>query len=154
MKTFIIEILCWQKSFAILSLFDRQFTAPYMALLNRTTTVLSGGIPPTDPAAQPAMDEFYDRHTRRVEQLAAARGKELLIYEPGMGWEPLCDFLGVPVPKSPYPHLNSTAEALALEWELYWERWGVVVRGALRKWFLPLLFGVLVGGYLVVGRGC
>jgi hypothetical protein len=30
----------------------------------------------------------------------------LLIIEPGAGWEPLCAFLGVPVPDEPYPHLN------------------------------------------------
>ena len=152
MKSFTLEILAWQKSFALLSFLDREFTAPYMALLNRTTRVLSGGIEPMDPAARPMMEEFYDEHTRRVEQLAAANGRELLIYEPGMGWESLCDFLGVPVPESPYPHLNSTAEALRLEWDLYWERWGVVVRGGLRRWFLPVVLGILVGGYLVAAR--
>ena len=98
------------------------------------------------------MEEFYDGHTRRVERLAAASGRELLVYEPGMGWGPLCAFLGVPVPESPYPHLNSTAEALRLEWDLYWERWGVVVRGGLRRWFLPVVLGILVGGYLVAAR--
>ena len=98
------------------------------------------------------MEEFYDRHTRRVEQLAAARGMGLLIHEPGMGWEPLCDFLGLPVPKSPYPHLNSTAEALQLEWELYWERWNAVVRGALWRLFFPFLSSVLIGRYLVAAR--
>ena len=152
MKSFILEILAWRKPFALLACVDREFTAPYMALLSRTTRVLSGGIEPTDPAARPMMEEFYDEHTRRVEQLAAANGRELLIYEPGMGWESLCDFLGVPVPKFPYPHLNSTAEALQLEWDLYWERWGVVVRGGLRRWFLPVVLSILVGGYLVAVR--
>jgi hypothetical protein len=30
----------------------------------------------------------------------------LLVYEAGQGWEPLCRFLGVPVPDEPYPHSN------------------------------------------------
>lgn len=34
----------------------------------------------------------------------------LLVYRPGDGWEPLCDFLGVGVPDEPYPRTNSTAE--------------------------------------------
>jgi hypothetical protein len=25
-----------------------------------------------------------------------------------MGWEPLCAFLGKPVPKQPFPHVNDT----------------------------------------------
>jgi hypothetical protein len=27
-----------------------------------------------------------------------------------MGWAPLCEFLGVPVPDAPYPKTNSTEE--------------------------------------------
>jgi hypothetical protein len=33
---------------------------------------------------------------------------QLLIYESGEGWEKLCAFLGVPVPATPYPKVNST----------------------------------------------
>lgn len=152
MESSVIEILSWRKSFALLSFFDHEFTAPYMALLNRTTRVFSGGIQPTDPAARPAMEEFYHQHARHVEQLAAARGKELLIYEPGMGWEPLCEFLGVPVPTSPYPQSMSTTEALRLEWKMYWERWYSVLRGGfgLRMNDLVSVFGILAWGYWLV----
>ena len=34
--------------------------------------------------------------------------KRLLVHESGEGWEPLCDFLGVPVPASLYPKVNTT----------------------------------------------
>ena len=34
----------------------------------------------------------------------------LLVYEVGSGWEPLCAFLGVPVPDEPFPRSNATAE--------------------------------------------
>ena len=34
----------------------------------------------------------------------------LLVYELGSGWEPLCAFLGVPVPDQPYPHTNATTD--------------------------------------------
>lgn len=33
----------------------------------------------------------------------------LLVYEVGQGWQPLCDFLGVPVPDEPFPRLNTRA---------------------------------------------
>jgi len=34
----------------------------------------------------------------------------LLVYEVKQGWQPLCDFLGVPVPENtPFPRLNDTA---------------------------------------------
>lgn len=36
--------------------------------------------------------------------------ERLLVYTVGDGWEPLCRFLGVDVPDTPYPHTNSTAE--------------------------------------------
>ena len=31
-------------------------------------------------------------------------------YHCGQGWGPLCQFLGVPEPESPFPHLNDTQE--------------------------------------------
>ena len=35
----------------------------------------------------------------------------LLVYEISQGWEPLCAFLGLPVPEGkPFPHLNDAAE--------------------------------------------
>jgi len=37
----------------------------------------------------------------------------LLVYEPGQGWEPLCRFLGVAVPETPYPRVNSADDFAA-----------------------------------------
>lgn len=34
----------------------------------------------------------------------------LLIFDVAEGWGPLCDFLGVSVPGTPFPHANSTAD--------------------------------------------
>jgi hypothetical protein len=34
----------------------------------------------------------------------------MLIYDVGSGWEPICDFLGVPVPDAPYPRANDRAQ--------------------------------------------
>lgn len=35
---------------------------------------------------------------------------KLLVFDAPDGWEPLCKFLGVPVPSTPYPLTNTTAE--------------------------------------------
>src|SRR2546423_1574353 len=35
--------------------------------------------------------------------------EQLLVWEVGEGWEPLCEFLGVPVPDDPLPHENDRA---------------------------------------------
>ena len=52
--------------------------------------------------------EVYERHNRDVIESVPA--EKLLVYRPGDGWEPLCTFLGVPVPAVPYPKSNSTEE--------------------------------------------
>jgi hypothetical protein len=49
----------------------------------------------------------FERHNRAV--IAAVPASRLLVYQPGDGWEPLCGFLGVPVPDEPFPRLNDTA---------------------------------------------
>ncbi|HVY64445.1 MAG TPA: sulfotransferase [Gammaproteobacteria bacterium] len=49
--------------------------------------------------------------TRRNQQVIDALPPErLLVFSPKQGWEPLCAFLGVPVPKGPFPRVNSRDE--------------------------------------------
>lgn len=50
----------------------------------------------------------YEAHNDEVARTIAP--DRLLIYEPGQGWEPLCRFLGVPEPDTPYPRVNTTEE--------------------------------------------
>ena len=51
------------------------------------------------------MIERFKRHTEEV--LAAVPKDRLLVFEASQGWAPLCAFLGVPVPETPYPRENS-----------------------------------------------
>lgn len=53
-----------------------------------------------------AMIARFDAHNAAVR--AAIPAAQLLVYEVADGWEPLCRFLGVPVPERPFPHVNST----------------------------------------------
>ena len=50
----------------------------------------------------------YEAHNDEVARTIPP--DRLLIYEPGQGWEPLCHFLDVPEPDTPYPKVNSTEE--------------------------------------------
>jgi hypothetical protein len=52
--------------------------------------------------------EIYRRHNAQVRETIPA--ERLLVYEVAQGWEPLCAFLGVPVPDTPMPKVNSTEE--------------------------------------------
>jgi hypothetical protein len=51
--------------------------------------------------------QVFEAHNRAV--IDAVPPEKLLVYRPGDGWEPLCRFLGVPVPEADFPHLNDTA---------------------------------------------
>jgi Sulfotransferase domain len=58
-----------------------------------------------------ALDVFKRHNDTVIERVPA---DQLLVYEIGQGWEPLCEFLGVPVPEEPFPHLNDTASFRAM----------------------------------------
>jgi hypothetical protein len=45
-------------------------------------------------------------HNERVR--ATVPASRLVEYQPGDGWGPLCEALDVPVPDTPYPHVNTT----------------------------------------------
>nr|WP_203863755.1 sulfotransferase family protein [Planobispora rosea] len=49
---------------------------------------------------------YFERHNAEVR--AAIPADRLLVYRVGEGWEPLCAFLGVPVPDEPFPRANDS----------------------------------------------
>jgi hypothetical protein len=55
-----------------------------------------------DPAAAMAA---YEAHNRRVREAVPAG--RLLEWQPGDGWEPICQALATAVPDEPFPHLNT-----------------------------------------------
>jgi hypothetical protein len=50
----------------------------------------------------------YQRHIEEVK--AGVPPERLLIFTVDQGWEPLCRFLGVPVPAAPFPNVNDRAQ--------------------------------------------
>jgi hypothetical protein len=54
----------------------------------------------------------FDAHTEAVR--SAIPADRLLVYQVRDGWEPLCAFLGLPVPDEPFPRTNGRSE--------FWDR--------------------------------
>jgi len=52
--------------------------------------------------------DVYNRHNETVQRVIPA--ERLLVYDLSEGWDPLCSFLGVPVPDEPMPNTNSTED--------------------------------------------
>jgi hypothetical protein len=57
-----------------------------------------------------ALIEAFVAHNEEVKRVVPA--DRLLVWEVSEGWEPLCEFLGVPVPAEPLPHANDRATFL------------------------------------------
>jgi hypothetical protein len=52
--------------------------------------------------------EVFERHNEEVKRRVPP--ERLLVYDVREGWEPLCEFLGVPEPEEPFPRLNEAAQ--------------------------------------------
>ncbi len=65
-----------------------------------------------DWADEQAAKLAFVRHNEAVR--AAIPPDRLVEWRPGDGWDPLCEALGLPVPREPFPHLNTTAEFRAM----------------------------------------
>lgn len=50
----------------------------------------------------------FEKHVETVKRTIPE--ERLLVYEASEGWEPLCAFLGVPVPDGPFPRVNTSQE--------------------------------------------
>ncbi len=50
----------------------------------------------------------YQQHIADVK--ASVPPAQLLVFTVDQGWRPLCDFLGVPVPATPFPNINDRAQ--------------------------------------------
>jgi hypothetical protein len=56
-------------------------------------------------------DHVIATYEKNIADVQAAFGPDrLLAYELGSGWDPLCNFLGLPAPDEAFPRVNSTAE--------------------------------------------
>ncbi|KAL8718689.1 MAG: hypothetical protein Q9225_004208 [Loekoesia sp. 1 TL-2023] len=87
------------------------------------------------------------RHYEMVREHARIQGREVLETQLTDGWEALCNFLGVDVPKQPYPNENSGGDFIP---EMQ-ERARLRMRAVALKWLRIAFWIGLLG--LVVGLG-
>jgi Sulfotransferase domain len=59
-----------------------------------------------------AVVEAYERHNEDVRSTVPSG--QLIDWQPGDGWEPICTALAMPAPAAPFPHENTTADFRAL----------------------------------------
>ena len=75
-------------------------------------------------------DKAIDHYHRHIEDVkAAVPADRLLVFSVDQGWEPLCKFLGVPVPETEFPNVND------------------------RKAFKKVLNGLTRGAYVILSVG-
>jgi Sulfotransferase domain len=68
----------------------------------------------------------FERHNQEVQDYVPA--DRLLVWDVKESWEPLCRFLGVPAPDTPFPHLHDT-ETFLKQMEMYREQFLSVPTG-------------------------
>jgi hypothetical protein len=79
-------------------------STPMREFLDQTTWRMFGG----QLHDHDTMVNALERHNAEVQRTIPA--SRLLVYDVTRGWEPLCRFLGVAVPDTPFPRANSRAE--------------------------------------------
>ena len=85
----------------------------------------------------------YNQHIEDVK--AAVPPERLLIFTANQGWEPLCKFLGVPVPETPFPNVNDRAQIKAMIAGMVKGAYGIVAGLAV------LGAGLLYGAFRLFG---
>jgi Sulfotransferase domain len=83
---------------------DRQWNS-YIEMMEemwRRSGLIEDGERTTPESMQAAMKRFNE------EVEATVPADRLLVWSAADGWEPLCRFLGLPVPHTPFPHLNDS----------------------------------------------
>jgi hypothetical protein len=79
--------------------------AAMMSTMEKAILHQTFGCPSTD------REGVLAAYRRRTEQVRATiPPARLLVFDVTEGWEPLCTFLGVPVPEEAFPRTNSTEE--------------------------------------------
>jgi Sulfotransferase domain len=80
---------------------------------------------------------FYNRHIEEVK--AAVPEDKLLVFTVNQGWAPLCNFLGVAMPNTPFPNVNDRADFQKIKQGI--SRGAYVILGG-----LGVLAAAIVGG--------
>jgi hypothetical protein len=81
----------------------------------------------------------YKRHIEDVK--AAVPPEKLLIFTVDQGWGPLCKFLGVPAPSTPFPNVNDRSEVKKIIADI--TKGAYVILGGCAIVLAALIYGVV-----------
>jgi Sulfotransferase domain len=92
---------------------DQSAESPINRMFAKARVYLArhGGAPDFVELDHEAAIAAFNRHTEEVRRVIPP--ERLLVYEANQGWEPLCKFLSVPLPATPFPLTNTTEQFLA-----------------------------------------
>jgi hypothetical protein len=82
----------------------------WQAFLNMIDHLIWEGTFASGHAEPEQMIETMLRHNEEVQRVVPP--ERLLVWSVTEGWEPLCEFLELPVPDAPFPHANDRTEFL------------------------------------------
>ena len=85
------------------------------------------------PTTNKWLEGLYEVHNKHVRKHVPAH--QLLEYDVSQGWEPLCKFLGKPIPDEPFPHRNDSQSMKRLR---------TIVQVVVYAW-IPLAAGTVAG---------
>ena len=80
----------------------------FILLINAEYWIMSAGLSlfGAVSAGKETAVQFYQEHVAEVKRIVPE--DKLLVFEVKQGWQPLCDFLNVPIPENPFPRINDT----------------------------------------------
>jgi hypothetical protein len=88
---------------------------------------------------KPAVIAQFQAHAEEVQRTIPP--ERLLVFDVKQGWEPLCRFLGVPVPAEPFPRVNDAKQFQGYTKRATIVSWAILLAGAaaivaLLRWLL------------------
>ena len=90
-------------------------------------------------------DQAIARYRQHVEEVKAAVPEDrLLVYSVDQGWDPLCAFLGVPRPETPFPNVNDRAAIKQTIREMTRGAYGILAAAAV------VVAGLAAAGYFLL----
>ncbi|KAK7954416.1 hypothetical protein PG988_015110 [Apiospora saccharicola] len=110
---------------------DHEFLGPYLDWVNMFLRYWTNGDWQNREKLIQAMLDHND-HIRKI-----VPKDNLLEWNPSDGWQPLCNFLGKPVPNVPFPHINKGAEDAPRHKKLAMQRIAILITRSLIR---PILF--------------
>jgi len=122
----IAKFFCWMAPVRFVELattLHSRFAASAWYQMEDPNGFALSGVKPTHDYAK--MRAAFDAHNAEVK--AQVPASQLLVFDCREGWEPLCKFLGKPIPDVPFPNTNSTTSGGAA--------WNLVVKNFRKLFF-------------------